>query len=946
MILWGSLFSQQYTNYTTKDGLPSNHVYRITQDIEGFIWFITDKGMVKYNGSDFKKFTIRDGLPINDIWNIAITPNGKVWYFSKSPKIGYIYKDSVYAFPSENKGEILSPMNRNIVGNEVTFNNSFAHYQLENKQWKAYNVSGRNSKLKQYKSYLNHKKLHRIQFSEDQKNLFFIDKNKHEVKKIKLVQEITEAHTRGQINDSTYFWTSNKAFTILNLNNYKVKTTYFKDVINIKESKHVRIHIVNNQIQITGRGFVSILDKEYNITKTHYVSKDLKAHFSFIDKQDNIWIATFRNGVYKLPKAKQNAVYTLINEKVGKIKKIDNKLIAKVLDKGFYAYDFSTKQFKVFIKETNFVYGMFPIKELNKNFFITHNSIFLVKNKKRNEIPISLRANLNETARQLVYHKDYLYGNFTAGLNKINPKNFSVKKEYIINGIRSFVSFKDTLLIASSNGLQVLDNDRIKALKIPKETANNLYTKPILNLNKLDDNAVLVGTDAYGAFVTDLNEIIPLKETEYLSINNSFVAGTDLWLATDKGIWHYQKNRDNKYIFITSYNENDGLLSNNTNSVYATENELIISSNNGVVSIPKKKNKTSGLLAIYVAEVNYNNESILKSPLKYESNNSLSIKVSSIDFSENRAMQYAYQLLPIQKKWITTTSRQISFNDLPPNTYQLNIKAKSKSDSIAFKIAPLWNQTLVAKVLFALLSIVLVSTLVLIIRKIELKKQAKKLNAKRKLAEFELYALRSQMNPHFVFNSLNAIQYYLTDNKIDLSEKYLVKFSRLIRMFFDLSKHQTISIQDEVGLLNAYLEIEKMRFGKDFKYKIQIDKALNTEKQIPAMLLQPIVENAVNHGLFHKQGKGLISIHFHKTNESDFSISIEDNGIGRERSKEIKKHSLNKHLSKSTQILQERIDLINESGSFNIHYKITDLNQVNQTGTRVRLQFKHTQTSK
>lgn len=934
------MFSQQYTNYTTKDGLPSNHVYRITQDVDGFIWFITDKGMVKFNGTDFKKFTIRDGLPTNDIWNVTATPNGKVWYFSKSPKIGYIENDSVYAFPSAIKGEVLSPMNRNVVGNEVTFNNSTAHYQLENKQWKAYDVQGTHSVLKHYKVYLNHKKLHRVQFSKDKTNLVFIDKNNKEVKRIKVFQEINEAHTRSQVNDSTYIWLSNKAYTIINLNNYNFKTRFFEDVLNIKKSKYTRVHVVNNQIQITGKGFVGVLDNNYNLVNVHNIPDYLKAHFSFIDKQDNLWIATFRNGVYKLPKSKQNATYTLINEKTGKIKKVGKRIITTVLDKGFYQYDSVFKQFKPYIKESDFTYGVFEVKELNKKYFITNKKITTLQNNTKTILHASkIKAYLNETARQLVYHNNYLYGNFTAGLNKLNPNNLSINKEYLSNGIRTFISFKEALIIASSNGLKVLQNDSIKALIFQMKMTNNLHQKPILSLNKLDNNTLLVGTDAYGAFITDLNKIIPLEETAYLSINDSFYENNNLWLATDKGVWHYKKDLKNNYIFTAIYNENDGLLLKNAKSVYVVGENLLVSSNIGVVTIPIKKNTQRQLLDIYISNATYNTKSITTKLVKYAKNNTVTFNVSSIDFSENSDFSYKYQLLPIQKKWVTTTSSQISFNDLPPKSYQLHIKSKGKSKSFSFKITPLWYQTLLAKLLFIVLGIVFITALILLVRKRELNKQAIKLNAKRKLAEFELYALRSQMNPHFVFNSLNAIQYYLTDNKIELSEKYLVKFSKLIRMFFDLSKESYISIKDEIKLLNAYLEIEKLRFGDDFNYLIHVDTELNFDHKIPAMLLQPIVENAVNHGLFHKIGEGLIKIQFNKKSKNTFEISIEDNGIGRKKAAAIKGHSLNKHLSKSTEILQERIELINESNTCKITYKVSDVDKQNHLGTRVTLVF-------
>ena len=123
------------------------------------------------------------------------------------------------------------------------------------------------------------------------------------------------------------------------------------------------------------------------------------------------------------------------------------------------------------------------------------------------------------------------------------------------------------------------------------------------------------------------------------------------------------------------------------------------------------------------------------------------------------------------------------------------------------------------------------------------KKYVQKIQNEKKLVSLELQVLRSQMNPHFVFNSLNAIQYYIQRNEVELSENYLTRFSKLIRMFFDYSERQTIGIREEIKLLENYLEIEKMRFEDKISYTVNCDESLLKENpQIPSMLLQPIVE--------------------------------------------------------------------------------------------------------
>lgn len=217
------------------------------------------------------------------------------------------------------------------------------------------------------------------------------------------------------------------------------------------------------------------------------------------------------------------------------------------------------------------------------------------------------------------------------------------------------------------------------------------------------------------------------------------------------------------------------------------------------------------------------------------------------------------------------------------------------------------------------------------------------LEYQKKLNSVQLTALRGQMNPHFVHNSLNAIQYYIQRNEVDISEDYLVKFSKLIRLFFEYSRRQNISIKDEVDLLTHYLQIEKLRFEDKLSYTIEVDENIDQEEQIiPSMLLQPIVENGVNHGLFHKQGPGKIEIKFIHMDEFSFQVLIKDDGIGINKAKEIQRTSSKNYQSRSSQVLQERLELFKQSNEWDIDFKIEDLSDTHndQTGTLVNLIFK------
>lgn len=207
--------------------------------------------------------------------------------------------------------------------------------------------------------------------------------------------------------------------------------------------------------------------------------------------------------------------------------------------------------------------------------------------------------------------------------------------------------------------------------------------------------------------------------------------------------------------------------------------------------------------------------------------------------------------------------------------------------------------------------------------------------------ELELKALRGQMNPHFVHNSLNAIQYYIQKNDVETSETYLAKFSQLMRQFFEYSRRQQLTISDEIKLLTNYLQIEKLRFEEKLAYQIYVDPKLDIEAEyLPSMLLQPIVENAINHGLFHKKGLGTVIIEFCYKTENCFKVKIIDDGIGINQAVKLNKNITNTKDSHSSNVIEERIHFLKKSKQWNIDFNIFDRSiNSNLTGTEVTLTF-------
>jgi len=220
-------------------------------------------------------------------------------------------------------------------------------------------------------------------------------------------------------------------------------------------------------------------------------------------------------------------------------------------------------------------------------------------------------------------------------------------------------------------------------------------------------------------------------------------------------------------------------------------------------------------------------------------------------------------------------------------------------------------------------------------------KERQLLEMDKHLAEAQLSALRAQMNPHFLFNSLNSINWYIIKNKPKEASKYLTKFSRLIRLILDHSKCLNIALTQELEALKLYLDIEAIRFEKKFEYEVRVDESLDTEElQIPPLILQPYVENAIWHGLMHSERPGRLLIEI-RPNDGHLLCIIQDNGIGRGASEQLKRESIAPRDSKGMRITAERISLLNVNGNGESPVQIIDLYDADgsPTGTRVEIKL-------
>jgi hypothetical protein len=313
--------------------------------------------------------------------------------------------------------------------------------------------------------------------------------------------------------------------------------------------------------------------------------------------------------------------------------------------------------------------------------------------------------------------------------------------------------------------------------------------------------------------------------------------------------------------------------------------------------------------------------------------NFFSFEFAALNYDHPEKNQYDYQLIGFDKKVVHNgTNRVISYTNVAPGNYTLKVTA-SNNDGIWNKagfeleliiIPPFWA-TWWFKTIVVL---VLVGSVLLFFRLREnriRKEEARQTAINKQIAEIRMVALRGQMNPHFIFNSLNSIQHFITTRDKEEALNYLSKFSKLIRKILENSRENTVSISNELQLLELYIQLEQLRFSNRFDYHIAIDEKIDLENtEIPPLLIQPYIENAILHGLINKNEKGDLWLSLERNNGL-LVCKIEDNGIGRARSQEIEQGKVSRHRSLGIKVTEERISGLSELLDYKMEVVVEDL---------------------
>lgn len=425
-----------------------------------------------------------------------------------------------------------------------------------------------------------------------------------------------------------------------------------------------------------------------------------------------------------------------------------------------------------------------------------------------------------------------------------------------------------------------------------------------------------------------------------------------LWMEHESGITRFDPHNGQARYFSPGY----GVPQTINEFITPIDNgRLAISTNDGIAVFDPKDLKSNQelpvpyLTSFKVFDRELKNmdspELIDKLRLSYRQN-FFSFEFSSLAFNLPDQVRFRYRLDGFDQQWNESGKRRYAaYTNIPGGDYVFRLEAANNEGEwnhealeVPIRITTPWWKSLWFWLPFLSLSL---SAGILAIRwRIRQVRQQEKLKSEfdKKLVATELHALRAQMNPHFIFNCLNSIDYYIIKNETEKASDYLNRFSRLIRLILQNSRAEYVNLKDELEALKLYMEMESLRFDDRFEYIVRIGSGLQLDNlEIPPLLLQPYVENAIWHGLAKKSnGKNRLDLTITR-NDQLLHCRIEDNGIGREAAREMKSASTGKHRSMGMYLTRDRLHRINRMHNAKADVQITDLKdeQGSALGTRV-----------
>ncbi|MDP3557075.1 MAG: histidine kinase [Bacteroidota bacterium] len=966
IIIPRTLFGQfdKLINYNVKDGLSSSEMYNILQDSKGYIWSCGDMGVSRFNGYEFKNFSTENGLPDNSVFAMYEDIKGRIWFEPFSCKLSFYQNDSIKELAcNDTLGLIMKERFINSIyldkGDTIWLGVTDSFYVKIYPGWRKNDL--RKVKMPRGKYF----------FKVDDKGLIFGGSatdnyfiTAYSNKGLHKLFEIDPKMKHKKKEYLRFYLIEMKDHSYLASINQRIIKFNSKGILHQADDETIVISLLedNNNIitcSFNGVSFYSSDKIKFNKRINQLVDKIITG--VCVDNGNGLWMTSEGQGLFYIPH--RNFLYYTNQNGVSESKIVcighsDTNVVIGHLD-GSMSILCSDNVYKIVSPKTT---G--NIAQSKRITSITNNNN--KNNNNKRTIVTSMRGvyELNNKSLKLIPEfKNIAFKRIIKsrdgcfwGLNYGQLIKFEMKKSpnkieaFLINARvdNIFEASNGSVWLSCPDGVRVYENGKINFLGL----RDKLFKIRASEISEAADKSIWVATRGGGVIVKDGNKIIQITETDGLAGNMCrclFIDSNIVWVGTNKGLSRILIGRNGTYNIDNFYAKN-GLLTNEVNAILKHQGKLWLAHNSGVSVFditnikPNKYPPPIYIEKIFVNDTLSKKDNLMK--LSYNQNY-LTFHYIGLSYKDAGNIEYKYKMEGVDSNWIYSNHTNVSYFTLPSGSYRFLVAAKNNDGywsstpaAISFVILPPWWKTWTFIIASVLLIFILIGLIFIYRLDIIKKKERLKSLSQTRLANAELKALRAQMNPHFVFNAINSVQYFIINNDPISSQKYLSKFAKLIRYVVDNSKPSSIPLSRELEALNIYLDLESLRFENKFEYTIDVSNNVDIENvQIPSMLIQPYVENAIWHGLMHKDTKGKISIRI-DLKEKALICEIEDNGIGRKKSQQIVKEKNGEfHKSVGMSITQERLDVLNQQNNSMLTVKIIDLEdeQGMAAGTRIEL---------
>jgi len=951
---WGSINAQNiyYKRFTTADDLPSSVLYRVYSDSRGFLWISGNTGITRFDGRHFTTYGVAEGLADNEVFDIEEDKKGNIWFTTLRGIAGYITTEGfIHSFAPE------------IFGDTV-FVNCIKH-DSQNRLWvgdKQNNVYVFNEDTLIQKYHID--KVSRIDaFIEDQKGRMWFTTNNTSVIHYFEGSRIKDLRI---YSDDRLFFTSHRSILLRNgylavygYNHFEIinpdsKKVIFKQefdsentgkIIGIYEGSDFRLWVgttngINKYSQNKSMGYD--IDQKENLKgeKITSITQDFEGHY---------WVSTINKGLIYIHE------YPVLYFKFADNEHGNTLNLCASAD-NIYA---GTDDGKIYIINNNQLQVIYAPKDAfeisrvmasaalpdGTVWFGKDNGISVIRGTQIiKEIPIS-------PVKKIVAGDDgIVWVGTSMNLFKVNARTYQIEKKFPSGRISAMANGANgKFYFSNEKGLNIVKDDEIKTAFTISQFGNARISD--IDIDR-KNRIIWVGTFGRGVFGLKNNNIeFHLDKSKGLSSNHIYAVECtkdgSLYLGLNKGINRVKDDKKGA-VDIWFIDHQNGLIADEVNDVIHYKGYLWASTIDGICKIGENeevRNLTPPKILLNGFYVNNQIRTKLESLVLEHDENNIEIDLTGIAFQSGHAFKFKYKLEGLDTNFSYSSGGIIDYNALAPGkytfvAYALNHQNVESSEpvKISFVIYPAYWQTIWFQLFLGVVLFIIFLCGILVRIRLIKKKEEEKTRLNKMLGELELTALKAQMNPHFIFNSLGSIQNLINRDKKTEANIYLSKFAKLLRLTLDNSDKKEIPLADEINMLELYLGLEALRFNNQFEYKIEMGESVDIyEVKIPTMILQPFCENAIKHGLLPKKADAHLLLQFEVTSDNSLHCVVQDNGIGRVQREKLKESSVSGHISKGIKITRNRLELVNQLRNRPAEIRITDLydDNGNAIGTKV-----------